>query len=171
MAIRRGKHTFLAETAVLLGDVDLSDGVAVFDHTVLRGDMNYIKVGRNSNLQDNVTVHTDKDNPAIIGENVSVGHNAVVHGCTIKDNVIIGIGSIILNGAVIGSGSVVGAGAVVTEGFHVPENSLLVGIPASIKKQDISYREYAVRNGESYQKLRDRYLRNEVMRETGKEVK
>ncbi len=167
MAIRKGKNIYIAETAVLLGDVELSDGVSVFDHTVLRGDMNKIRIGRNSNLQDNVTVHTDRDHPTTIGENVSVGHGAVVHGCTIDDNVIVGIGSIVLNGAHVSSGTVIGAGAVVREGFLSPENSLLTGVPAEVKRSDATYLEYTRRNGESYQKLRDRYLKGEIERESG----
>ncbi len=167
MGIVKGRNVYIAGTAVLLGSVKLSDGVSIFDHSVLRGDMNTILIGENSNVQDNVTIHTEMDHEVIVGSNVSIGHNAVIHGCTIGDNVIIGIGAIVLNGAKIGSGSVIGAGSVVTEDFEAPENSLVLGLPGKVKKIDKAYRSYAIRNGESYQELRDKYLRKDIDREMG----
>ena len=136
-----GKGAYIAETAVLIGHVNLSDGVSIFDHAVLRGDLNSITVGKNSNIQDNVTIHVERSHPTKIGENVSVGHNAIIHGAEIEDNVIIGMGAIILNGARIKSGTVVAAGAVVTETFEGENNSLIAGVPAKTKKVDKSFLE------------------------------
>ncbi|HKJ97017.1 MAG TPA: gamma carbonic anhydrase family protein, partial [Thermoplasmataceae archaeon] len=168
MVIEIGKKVYLAETAVLIGEVKLSDGVSVFDHSVLRGDLNQISIGTDSNIQDNVTIHVEKYHPTVIGRNVSVGHNAIIHGAKVEESVIVGMGAILLNGSHIRSGSVVAAGAVVREGFESEENSIVAGIPATTKKVDESVRKYAVKNGESYQKLRDRYLAGKVEKRYGK---
>lgn len=121
-----GRNTMVMDTAVLIGDVQIEDGVAIFDHVVIRGDQATIKVGKNSNIQDNAVIHADEHFPTTIGQMVSVGHNAIVHGSNVGDEVIVGMGAILLNGSKIGSGSVVAAGAVVTEGgFEAPENSLV----------------------------------------------
>lgn len=167
MSIKIGDKVYIAETSVLLGDVSLSDGVSIFDHAVLRGDINRICIGEDTNVQDNATIHVEKDHETIIGRNVSIGHNAVVHGSVVDDNVIIGMGAILLNGSHIREGSVVAAGAVVTEGFDCPENSIIAGVPARVRKTDPSIRDYAVRNGKSYQSLRDRYLHGTIERMTG----
>lgn len=167
MSIEIGKGSYVAETAVLLGNVKLAEGVSVFDNAVLRGDMNYISIGRNSNIQDNSTIHVDIENETVIGEGVSLGHNCIVHGAEIGDFVIIGMGAIVLNGAKIGSGSVIGAGALVTQNFQCPENSLVMGFPASVRKNGEEYREYAQRNYLSYTILRDEYLKGNVDRVRG----
>lgn len=164
MAIKIGKNVYIAPTAVILGDVELSDGSSVFDSAVIRGDLNIIKIGENSNVQDNVTIHTDAEDPTTIGRNVSIGHNAVIHGATIEDNVIIGMGSILLNGSHIRSGTVVAAGSVVKEKFVSETNSLIAGVPAEQKRVSESLRDYAIVNGKSYQDLRDRYLSGKVDR-------
>lgn len=169
MTILIGKNVYIAETAVLIGDVTLSDGVSVFDHAVLRGDLNEIFIGENSNVQDNVTVHVEKNHDTHVGENVSIGHNAVVHGAYVEKNVIVGMSSVLLNGSRIGQGSVVAAGAVVTENFNCPGNSILAGVPAKILKTDPAIGEYPVRNGISYQKLRDVYIEGNIERKTGRE--
>ena len=171
MAIKIGKNVYLAPTAVILGEVEIFDGVSIFDSAVLRGDMNFIRIGENTNIQDNATIHTDTGNPALIGKNVSIGHNAIVHGATVDDDVIIGMGSVILNGAHIRTGSVVAAGSVVKEDFESKKNSLLAGVPAEIKRISESLHEYAVANGTSYQGLRDLYLSGNVERYVGKEKK
>ncbi len=168
MAITVGKNCFIANTAVLIGNVTIGDNVAIFDHTVLRGDMNSITVGDYSNIQDNVTVHTDIDNPAVIGKNVSVGHNAIVHGATLGDEIIVGMGAIVMNGARISSGSVVAAGTVVTQGTEVPENSLIAGVPGKVKREsDPGLREYARANAQSYGVLREKHLKGDFPRKTG----
>ncbi len=172
MPVKVGKNCFIAETAVLIGDVEIADNVAIFDHTVLRGDLNRIVVGENSNLQDNVTVHTDINNPAVIGKNVSVGHNAIVHGATLENDIIIGMGAIVMNGTHIHTGCVVAAGTVVTQDTNVPGNSLIAGVPGKIKRtDDPSLREYARVNAESYSVLREKHRKGDFQRSTGSEFK
>lgn len=127
-----GKNVFLAENAVVIGDVILKDGVNIWYSAVLRGDENYIEIGENSNIQDNATVHVAKDHPVVVGKGVTVGHNAIVHGCRIGDDTMIGMGSCILNGAVIGKGCLIGAGALVKEGQEIPDYSLVVGVPGKV---------------------------------------
>lgn len=132
---RIGRNVFIAPNATIIGDVEIRDGASIWYGCVLRGDLAPITVGRNSNIQDNCTVHTDSDRPAIIGSDVIVGHNAVVHGCTVEDKCLIGIGAVILNTAWVKTGSVVAAGAVVREGQHVGPYHLVTGIPATFKKE------------------------------------
>lgn len=126
---------FVAAGARLIGAVSLAEGASVWYNAVLRGDSDSIAVGAGSNLQDNVSVHVDRGSPVIIGADVSVGHNAVVHGCTIEDGCLIGMGSVVLSGAVIGAGSLVAAGAVVLEGTVVPPGSLVAGVPAKVRRE------------------------------------
>ena len=130
-----GKNVYIAPTAAVIGDVTLADGVSVWFGAVLRGDEAPIRVGKNSNIQDNVTVHTDIDKPAIIGNAVTVGHNAVVHGCTIEDGCLIGIAAIVLNDAYVATGTVIAAGALVREGQQAGPHALLAGVPAMVKRQ------------------------------------
>lgn len=124
------KAAFIAESAAVLGDVTLADGCSVWYGAVIRGDLDHITIGKNSNVQDNCTLHGDRGYPITLGEGVSIGHNAVVHGATVGDNTVIGMGSVLLNGCVIGKNCIVGAGAVVSGGAHFPDGSLIVGIPA-----------------------------------------
>jgi len=123
------------ETAVVIGDVTLGDGVSLWPHAVLRGDLNRIVIGEGTNLQDGVVVHNDRTFPAIVGRGCVVGHQACVHGATVGDGCLIGIGAILLNGAVIGDESVVGAGSLVPEGKHIPPRSLVLGVPAKVIRQ------------------------------------
>lgn len=125
---------FVAPGARLIGDVRLGEGASVWYNAVLRADSAEIVIGAGSNLQDNVSVHVDRGRPAILGENVSVGHNAVVHACTIGDGSLIGMGSVVLSGAVIGEGCLVAGGAVVLEGTVVPDGSLVAGVPAKVRR-------------------------------------
>ncbi len=127
--------TFVADNATVVGDVTLGENVSIWYGARLRGDIAAITVGDNSNIQDNATVHVDFDVPAIIGTNVTIGHNAVIHGATIEDDALIGMGAIVLNRAVVGKGSIVGAGSVVREGMIIPAGSLVAGVPAKILKQ------------------------------------
>ena len=130
-APRLGREVFVADTAAVIGDVELADGVSVWHGASMRGDVNWIAVGPGSNVQDNATVHVSRGtHPCRIGANVTIGHNAVVHGCTIEDDVLVGMGAIVLDGAVVGAGSLVGAGALVTGGTIVPPGSLVLGSPA-----------------------------------------
>jgi len=130
-----GKNVFIAPTALIIGDVEIKDYVSIWYGTVLRGDLAPIIVGERTNIQDNCTLHTDFDRPAIIGNYVTVGHNAVVHGCTIEDYCLIGINAVILSHACIKTGSVVAAGSVVKHGQVVGPYHLVTGIPASVKKE------------------------------------
>jgi len=123
---------FIADTATVIGKVRLKANASVWFGAVLRGDNEWIEIGEGSNVQDNSTCHTDPGFPLVLGKNVTVGHNVILHGCTVEDGALIGMGSIVMNGAVIRRGSVVGAGAVITEGKEFPENSLIIGAPARV---------------------------------------
>jgi carbonic anhydrase/acetyltransferase-like protein (isoleucine patch superfamily) len=123
---------FIADTAAVIGKVRLLNSASVWFGAVLRGDNEWIEIGENSNLQDNSTCHTDMGFPMKIGKNCTIGHNVILHGCTIEDGALVGMGSIVMNGARIGRNSVVGAGSVVTEGKQFPEHSLIIGSPARV---------------------------------------
>ena len=127
-----GNGVYLAKTAVVLGDVTLGDYASVWFGAVLRGDLNRIVVGANSNIQDNAVVHLADDFPCLIGAWVTVGHSAIVHACTIGDECLIGMGATILDGAEIGAQSIIGANALVTGGTKVPPGSLVLGSPAKV---------------------------------------
>jgi len=135
---KMGDNCFLAENAVVVGDVTMGDNCTIWLNAVVRGDVNTITIGNNTNIQDGAIVHcTYERSKTVIGNNVSVGHTAVVHGCTIEDNVLVGMGAIIMDDAVIGNGSVVAAGAVVLSGTRVEPGSIYAGMPAR-KVKDIS---------------------------------
>lgn len=121
---------YVAPSAVLVGDVTVEEGASIWHGAVLRGDFDSIVVGRDANVQDNVVVHVDRGLPALIGRRVTVGHAAVVHGCSIGDDTLIGMNSTINSGAVIGPGSIVASGAVVRENAEFPPGTLLAGVPA-----------------------------------------
>jgi carbonic anhydrase/acetyltransferase-like protein (isoleucine patch superfamily) len=126
--------SFVAAGARVIGAVTLGPGVSVWYNAVLRADGDTITVGAGSNLQDNVSVHVDAGKPVVIGENVSVGHNAVIHGCTIEDGSLIGMGAVVLNGARVGAGSLIAGGAVVLEGADIPPGSLVAGVPGKVRR-------------------------------------
>ncbi|MCP4690769.1 MAG: gamma carbonic anhydrase family protein [Desulfobacterales bacterium] len=130
-----GKNVFIAPTAVVIGDVKIGDDASIWYGVVIRGDMASITIGRKTNIQDNCTVHTDAGFPAEIGDRVTVGHNAVVHGCAVEDDALVGIGSVVLNGSRVGRGSVVASGSVVREGQTISPRSLMAGVPAKLKKE------------------------------------
>ncbi|MBA5629940.1 gamma carbonic anhydrase family protein [Moheibacter lacus] len=126
-----GENCYLAETAVIIGDVVMGKDCSIWYNAVLRGDVHYIKMGDKVNIQDNAMVHcTYQKSPTNIGNHVSIGHNAIVHGCTIHDNVLIGMGAIVMDDCVVESYSIVAAGAVVTQNTHIKEGELWAGIPA-----------------------------------------
>lgn len=129
------KALFVADNATIIGDVTLEEGVSIWFGAVLRGDSGPIRVGKNTNIQDNSVVHVDPGGHVEIGENVTVGHNCIIHGCTVKDGALIGMGAIVMNHAVIGKNCTVGAGALVTEGKEFPDNTVIVGSPAAVKKE------------------------------------
>mgnify|MGYP000867204709 CR=1 FL=1 len=126
---------FIAHSADVIGDVEVGDFSSVWFNAVLRGDRNKIKIGNRTSIQDNVVIHADPENGVQIGSEVSVGHGAVLHGCRIGNNVLIGMNSTILNGAEIGKNSIVGANALVPEGEKFPENSLIIGVPGKVKRE------------------------------------
>lgn len=125
---------FVADGARIVGDVSLAAGSSVWYNAVLRGDSAEIVIGPGSNVQDNVSMHVDSGHPVVIGAKVSIGHNAVVHGCTVGDGTLIGMGSVILSGAVIGAGCLIAGGAVVLGGTDVPAGSLVAGVPAKVRR-------------------------------------
>ncbi|MGP4006729.1 gamma carbonic anhydrase family protein [Streptomyces sp. 4N124] len=128
-------EAFVAPTASVIGDVTLEAGASVWYGAVVRGDVERIAVGVQSNIQDNCTLHADPGFPVSIGARVSVGHNAVVHGATVEDDCLIGMGATVLNGAVIGAGSLVAAQALVPQGMRVPPGSLVAGVPAKVRRE------------------------------------
>lgn len=126
------KTVFIAEGARVVGNVEIARDSSVWYNAVIRADSNSIKIGERSNVQDNAVIHTSRDFGVVIGDNVTIGHGAIVHGCTIGNNVMIGMGAIILNGAVIEENSIIGAGALITGGKTVPAGSLAFGNPFRI---------------------------------------
>ena len=132
------ENTFLAETATIIGNVEMGTECSIWYNAVIRGDVNYIKMGNKVNVQDNAMLHcTYEKFPLEIGNNVSIGHNAIVHGCKIEDNVLIGMGAIVMDDCLVESNSIVGAGSVVTQGTHIYSGEVWAGIPAR-KIKDIS---------------------------------
>jgi carbonic anhydrase/acetyltransferase-like protein (isoleucine patch superfamily) len=126
---------WVADSAEVIGRVELGENASVWFGAVVRGDVEAIRIGRNSNVQDNSVLHADYGQPLTIGDNVTVGHQVMLHGCTIGDGALIGIGAVILNGATIGRDCIVGAGAVITEGKTFPDGSLIIGAPARVARQ------------------------------------
>ncbi len=124
----------VAETAVVVGEVSVEAGASLWYGAVLRGDEAPIRVERDSNIQDNAVLHCDEDFPMTVGRRVTVGHGAILHGCTVEDGALIGMGAVLLNGCVIGADSLVAAGALVTQGAVIPPGSLVVGSPARVKR-------------------------------------
>ena len=155
------EKAFVAKNATVIGDVTIEDDAHIWFGAAVRGDMDSIYIGKGSNVQDNAVVHVDKGFPVRIGENVTIGHGAIVHGCTVGDNVLVGMGAIILNGAKIGDNCIIGAGATVTQNKEIPANSLLVGCPAKVIREvdgqgAESTRQNALRyieEGKEYKKL------------------
>ena len=133
-----GKDCWLAETAAVIGDVEMGDDCSVWFNAVVRGDVNSIRIGNKVNIQDGAVLHcTYEKTKVLLGNNVSVGHNAIVHGCKVHDNVLIGMGAIVMDNCEIGSNTIIAAGAVVTEGTKVPSGCIFAGVPAK-KVKDIS---------------------------------
>ncbi|MDT8415253.1 MAG: gamma carbonic anhydrase family protein [Flavobacteriaceae bacterium] len=133
-----GSDCFIAENATIVGDVNMGDACSVWFNAVIRGDVHYIKMGNRVNVQDGAVIHcTYQRFPTHIGNNVSIGHNAIVHGCTLHDNVLVGMGAIVMDGCVVESNSIVAAGAVVTQHTRIESGSIYAGIPAK-KIKDIS---------------------------------
>ena len=149
---------FIADTAAVIGKVRLKSLASVWFGAVLRGDTEWIEIGEGSNVQDNSTCHTDLGFPLVVGSNCTVGHNVILHGCTIEDGALIGMGSIVMNGAKIGRDSIVGAGSVITAGKQFPEKSLIIGSPARVVRTlEPDQVQNIGRDAESYQRNGPRY--------------
>lgn len=131
----KSDHAFIAPSAELIGDVSIAEGVSIWFQTVIRADNDKVVIGSNSNIQDGSIIHVDAGHPVVIGQNVTVGHKVMLHGCTIGDNSLIGMGAIILNGAEIGKNCIIGAGALITENKKIPDNSMVVGSPGKVIRQ------------------------------------
>jgi carbonic anhydrase/acetyltransferase-like protein (isoleucine patch superfamily) len=153
-----GARVFVAENATVIGDVVLGDDVSVWFGAVIRGDKDRISIGPGSNVQDNAVIHTTTGFPVEIGAEVSIGHGAILHGCSIRDRVLVGMGAILLNGVVVGEGSIIGAGAVITEGKEIPAHSLVLGVPGKVIRETTpEQRDGIVHNAREYVKLAGRY--------------
>lgn len=126
------ENAFVAPNATVIGDVEIAADSSVWFGAVLRGDESPIRIGRGSNVQDNAVLHCDHNSPMLIGDNVTIGHGAIIHGAVIGSDTLIGMGAIVLNGANIGEGCIIGAGAVVKENAEIPPFSMLVGVPAKV---------------------------------------
>ena len=134
---------YVAENATIVGDVQFGENCSVWFNAVVRGDVNFIKIGNKVNIQDGAIIHcTYQKHPTIIGNNVSIGHNAIVHGCTLHDNVLIGMGAIVMDNCVVESNSIIAAGAVVTQNTHVESGSIYAGVPAK-KVKEINQSDFA----------------------------
>ncbi|HCB28182.1 transferase [Enterococcus durans] len=156
------KERFIAPNATVVGEVELGEGVTVWYQAVVRGDSNTIKIGSNTNIQDGTIIHVDHDAPVEVAENVTIGHQCLLHGCTIEKGALIGMGSTILNHAVIGENSLIGAGSLVTEGKVIPPNVLAFGRPAKVirplTEEEI---ENNRKNIQHYVDLGEKYLKGE----------
>ena len=151
---------FVAESATMVGDVTVGPGSSIWFGAVLRGDVNTIRVGARTSIQENAVLHSDADAPCTVGDGVTIGHQAVVHGCTVENGAVIGIGAIVLNHARVGEGAVIGAGALVKENAHIPPNTLAVGIPAKpVRLLTDEDRERFEENAAHYVKLGEEYRR------------
>ncbi len=152
---------FIAPTAVLIGDVEIREGASIWFGTVLRGDMARIEIGARTSVQDNSTIHTDENEPTLIGEDVTIGHNALVHSSVVDRNVLIGQAAVLTGGNTVGTGTIIGAGAVVPQGMKVPGGSLVVGIPAKVVRATGPDDErWTVRAAEHYTELGAWYREN-----------
>ena len=147
------KSSFVDKTAVIIGNVKIGKNCGIYPCAVIRGDENSIEIGDGSNVQDNCIIHVDAKHKTKIGKNVSIGHGAMVHGSTIEDDCLIGINATVLDGAIIGKGSIIGANALVTVDMKVPKNSLVIGIPGKVVKQDEKLSTQILFNAKEYQRL------------------
>lgn len=158
-----GRGVFLAETAAVIGDVVIGDDSSIWYGTVVRGDVMAIRIGARTSIQDNSVIHvTSEFSGTIVGDDCTVGHNVILHACTVEDFCLIGMGAIVLDGARIGRGSLVGAGALVTPGTDIPPDSLVIGAPAKVKRTINDKERAQIRYGAAhYVELTRRYLAGE----------
>ena len=158
-----GADVFVSKAAYIVGRIEIADEASVWPGVSARADINTMRIGKRSNVQDNSVLHVDSDAPLAIGEDVTVGHGCILHGCTIKDRCLIGMGSIVLNGAVIGPDAIIGAGSVVRQGEVVPPRTLWLGVPAKQKRQ-LSEAEVAsiVESARHYHEFALAYLESKI---------
>lgn len=155
--------SYIHPTAVLIGRVSLGERVSVWPTAVIRADADTIDIGDDSNVQDGTVIHADPGIPTKIGKRVAIGHRAIVHGSTVEDDSLIGMGAVLLNGTHVGSGSIVGAGAVCREGMQIPPNSLVLGVPGRIVRETTDAERDRIRQTvESYVKLQQKYVDGEL---------
>jgi carbonic anhydrase/acetyltransferase-like protein (isoleucine patch superfamily) len=155
---RIAASAYIDSSAQVIGDVVIGERTSVWLNVAIRGDVNYIRIGDETSIQDNTVVHVDRHTyPCLIGSRVTVGHSAILHGCVVSDGALIGIGAIVLNGATIGAGAIVAAGALVPEGMEVPPNTLVMGAPAKLK------REVTLEEQQRFQGNCDNYVRLSVV--------
>ena len=153
------KNTFIASSADVIGNVSIGEYSSIWFGAVLRGDMNSMSIGSYTNVQDNCTIHNDNDFPASIGDYVTIGHNAVVHGCKISNYTLIGMGSTILNGAEIGEYTIIGAGSLVTQGKKIPTGVLCMGVPAKVIRELTQDEKQSLKeSAQHYVKLSMKYI-------------
>jgi len=147
---------YVAPEALIIGDVTVGKGCSIWPYAVIRGDLSPVIIGEGSSVQEHCQIHGNPGRPTVVGNNVSIGHGAIIHAATIGDYVIVGMNSSVLDGAEIGGGSIIGANAMVKAGMKVPAGSLVVGVPARVvRENDPSLKEEAKRDAEEYHKLRD----------------
>lgn len=158
---RLGPGVYLAAGARLVGDVAVGEGSSIWFNAVLRGDMQPVRIGQGTNLQDGAVCHTDHEHPCEVGDHVTAGHNAILHGCTIGDEVLVGMGAVLMNGVVVESQCIIGANSLLTEGLRVPAGSLVYGSPAKVISQ-LGPKERAQIRGwaAEYSRLAAAYLRS-----------
>lgn len=164
---RLGKRVFIAPGASVIGDVELADDVGVWFQSTLRGDVEAIRVGAGSNVQDGAVLHTDPGHPCIIGKRVTVGHGAIVHGAQVGDGALIGMGAIVLTGAKVGEGAVVAAGTLVPEGKEIPPHHVAMGVPARLVRETSAEERRRSNDGvDHYIGRKDAYLSTGIGRPT-----
>jgi len=163
-----GRDVFIAEGARVIGKVKLGDEASVWFNAVLRGDVDRIEIGARTNIQDGTVVHLDHGKPCVIGPDCTIGHMAVLHGCTLEDHVLIGIGAVVLNNAHIGSGTIIAAGALIPEGKKIPSGVLVMGVPGKVVRdltpEEIAHLDKSARNYVGYARS---YRTSEIVKEAG----
>lgn len=157
------ESTFVHKTAVIIGNVRIGKNCGVYPCAIIRGDQNSIEIDDGTNVQDNCVIHCDAGHSVKIGKNVSLGHCSIIHGAIIEDECLIGINSTVLNGAKIGKGSIIGANALVTSDMIVPENSLVLGIPGKIIKQDKEFSKKNIENADIYKRLSQKHKNGKLV--------
>jgi gamma-carbonic anhydrase len=150
---------YIDPSAQVIGDVEIGERSSVWPNVTIRGDVNHIRIGDESNVQDNCVIHVEHDTyPTIIGNRVTVGHSVTLHGCVIEDDALIGIGAIVLNGATVGKGAIIAAGSLVPERMEVPAGTLVMGVPAKVRRETTPEEQARFReNAQNYVKYRETY--------------